>query len=337
MKTKRKLFVSLLALLCLQLTTAQNNHLPSSGDVGIGTTNPQHKLHVHSPSIGDSFVYITGVTSGLIFSNEIESYPQNLFNPGIGISGRVGDFLNTSQIGDFVLRGGPSKDLLFGTMTGENNNNIFERMRITSTGNVGIGLTNPQAKLHVEGNAWGTGFKLNSNGLLKLRNFDGGDFGFRTALSAVYDTQTRKALLEINGRNNYKDGVVVKGDKMVINGKLAIGTTINNLHQLTLRGTMLAEGVKIRAFDNWVWPDYVFENDYHLIPLDELEVTIKEEGHLPNIPSAEEVQNNGFELGKMQAKLLEKIEELTLYTIQQQKEIEALKKQLQEVSNPNKQ
>lgn len=235
MKMKRKLFVGLFALLCLQLSTAQNNHFPSSGDVGIGTTNPQ-------------------------------------------------------------------------------------------------------AKLHVEGNVWGTGFKLNTNGLLKLRNFDGGDLGFRTALSAIYDTQTNRALLEINGRNNYKDGVIVKGDQLIIDGKVAIGVDmVNSNHQLTLRGTMLAEGVKIRAFDNWDWPDYVFEDDYNLIPLDELEVSIKEKGHLPNIPSAEEVQNDGFELEKMQAKLLEKIEELTLYTIQQQKEIEALKKQLQEVSNPNKQ
>lgn len=186
----------------------------------------------------------------------------------------------------------------------------------------------------VQGNLWGPSFKLNTNGLLKLKDADGGDPTFRTALSVAYENNN--ATLEINGRNNYNDGVIIKGNQLIIDGKVAIGVDmVNSNHQLTLRGTMLAEGVKIRAFDNWSWPDYVFEDDYNLIPLSDLEASIKKEGHLPNIPSAEEVQNNGFELEKMQAKLLEKIEELTLYTIQQQKEIEALKEELKNLSNTN--
>ncbi|GGD07570.1 hypothetical protein GCM10011368_06870 [Hyunsoonleella pacifica] len=73
------------------------------------------------------------------------------------------------------------------------------------------------------------------------------------------------------------------------------------------------------------WPDYVFTNDYKLPTLLEVEAYIKENGHLPNIDSAKEVEKNGVLLGEMNAKLLEKIEELTLYIIEQQKQIELLK------------
>lgn len=78
------------------------------------------------------------------------------------------------------------------------------------------------------------------------------------------------------------------------------------------------------------FPDYVFSKTYILKPLNELELFIKKHQHLPNIPSAQEISqnNNQLELGEMQLKLLEKVEELTLYIIQQQKEIEALKQQL---------
>lgn len=81
------------------------------------------------------------------------------------------------------------------------------------------------------------------------------------------------------------------------------------------------------------FPDYVFEQQYKLMPLTELELFIKQFKHLPNMPSAQQVtdNNNQVELGEMQLKLLEKIEELTLYVIQQQQEIEALKCQFEQL------
>nr|MCU0470646.1 hypothetical protein [Arcicella sp.] len=85
---------------------------------------------------------------------------------------------------------------------------------------------------------------------------------------------------------------------------------------------------KIRYSDPNQWSDRVFESKYKLLKINELEQFIRENGHLPNVPSAEEVVKNGVGLDVMVSKLLEKVEELTLYTIQQQKEIETLKKQL---------
>jgi len=76
------------------------------------------------------------------------------------------------------------------------------------------------------------------------------------------------------------------------------------------------------------FPDYVFEEDYDLMPVYELEQFINENGHLPNLPSACEVEEEGIGVGELQTKLLEKVEELTLYMIELKKENEALKARL---------
>ena len=73
-----------------------------------------------------------------------------------------------------------------------------------------------------------------------------------------------------------------------------------------------------------VWADYVFEDDYELLPLEEVGAFIEENGHLPNVPSAQEVEERGIRLGEMDAKMLEKIEELTLYILEQNERIKEL-------------
>jgi len=75
------------------------------------------------------------------------------------------------------------------------------------------------------------------------------------------------------------------------------------------------------------WPDYVFEEDYNLLPLSEVEQFIQQNNRLPDIPSAKEIEENGLNIGEMQSKLLLKIEELTLYILDLQKQIDELKKQ----------
>ena len=84
-----------------------------------------------------------------------------------------------------------------------------------------------------------------------------------------------------------------------------------------------AEEVKVALYNNW--SDFVFDSDYKLPTLKEVENHIKEKGHLKDIPSETDVKKNGIFLGEMDSKLLQKIEELTLYTIQQEKEIKSLK------------
>ncbi|WP_422079417.1 hypothetical protein [Ulvibacterium sp.] len=104
---------------------------------------------------------------------------------------------------------------------------------------------------------------------------------------------------------------------MTANGNLGIGTTIPD-SKLSVKGNIHAEEVKVDL--SVPGPDYVFKESYDLMSLEEVQEHIHEKGHLPNIPSAQEMEENGIELGIMNMKLLEKIEELTLYMIELKKE-----------------
>jgi hypothetical protein len=109
--------------------------------------------------------------------------------------------------------------------------------------------------------------------------------------------------------------------QMNITGGLNIGTeTANADYKLQVKGKVRAQEIKVETAN---WPDYVFAKDYALPSLKETEKHIQEKGHLPGIPSAEEVKSNGVDLGEMNAKLLKKIEELTLHLIEQNKMLQA--------------
>ena len=118
-------------------------------------------------------------------------------------------------------------------------------------------------------------------------------------------------------------------------GKVVIGT--NNIlqncascadYKLFVKDGIRTEKVKVDIAASNGWADYVFKKDYQLMPLKEVEHFINNNGHLPEVPSTEEAIKNGIELKEMNILLLKKIEELTLYTIEQQKRIEALEKKV---------
>ena len=121
-------------------------------------------------------------------------------------------------------------------------------------------------------------------------------------------------------------------------GKIGIGTTTPD-ELLTVKGKIHTQEVLV-DLDGAVAPDYVFETyykgfsemmpGYSLISLEELEAFLKENNHLPNVPSAETMRTEGISLKEMNLILLQKIEELTLYTLQQQKSIDTLKEKISE-------
>jgi len=94
---------------------------------------------------------------------------------------------------------------------------------------------------------------------------------------------------------------------------------------LTIPGDFISGGTTLNV------PDYVFEPGYHLLPLDELSDFIEREKHLPNVPSAEEIHKDGINMTAFQMKLLEKVEELTLYAVAQEQTIRELKERLEDI------
>jgi hypothetical protein len=107
------------------------------------------------------------------------------------------------------------------------------------------------------------------------------------------------------------------------NGNVGIGVG-NPQSKLAVDGTICAKEVRVALSGSPCWPDFVFNKDYNLMSLDELEQFIYENKHLPNTPSAAEVEENGIQLGEMNALLLQKIEELTIHLIDLQKRLSEL-------------
>ena len=111
------------------------------------------------------------------------------------------------------------------------------------------------------------------------------------------------------------------------NGHAGFGTTASSIYAIQACGSIRAEEVIVETG----WCDFVFDADYQLAPLSDVESFIKTNKHLPGIPSAAEVEGNGLPLAAMSANFMQKIEELTLYTIDQEKEIDGLKAELADI------
>ncbi|MCX2495299.1 hypothetical protein OQX63_17545 [Pedobacter sp. PF22-3] len=117
------------------------------------------------------------------------------------------------------------------------------------------------------------------------------------------------------------------GNLNVIDGNVGIGTDLPS-EKLSVNGKIRAKEIKVEATN---WPDYVFDEGYNVGTLETLEGYIKASKHLPDIPTAREVKENGVELGEMNKLLLKKIEELTLYIIELKKESVDQQKQLDQL------
>jgi hypothetical protein len=194
-------------------------------------------------------------------------------------------------------------------------------------GNVGIGSSSPVAKLDISGN-------------VVLRNYEntkgkGCVINFTSYGEDLQGAQIRSYLYLADGVNS-KMGLMLssyskgfKDELFLIDGNVGIGTT-SPTNKLDVNGTIHSKEVKV---DMEGWSDFVFKKDYNLPNLEQVEKHIAEKGHLENIPSEEEVLQNGINLGEMNAKLLQKIEELTLYLLKQDKSIEDLKIEVNNLKN----
>ncbi|CAF3773500.1 unnamed protein product, partial [Rotaria sp. Silwood1] len=114
-------------------------------------------------------------------------------------------------------------------------------------------------------------------------------------------------------------------------GRVKIGSCNTNVdgYKLYVEEGILTEKVKVAVKDSEDWFDNVFEPDYKIMPIKDLEIYINKNKHLPEIPTTSDVLTNGVDLGKMNGLLLKKVEELTLCMIDLKKELDATKKEIE--------
>ena len=217
-----------------------------------------------------------------------------------------------------------------------------------NNGNVGIGTTAPRALLDV-------GNPVNNTLTAVLgRMPEGNNIGEGTYLGIrTYTTQPgpahsfsieHKFYGEVNNAINFWRGGDVLGgymtfatsngsERMRIDpaGNVGIATTDTKGYKLAVNGPAIFTKAVVKNYGNW--PDYVFEPAYQLPSLDSVSAFIKENKHLPEMPSAATVEKDGHDLGEVQKLLLKKVEELTLYVIEQRKQIMELKKENELIKN----
>ena len=185
-----------------------------------------------------------------------------------------------------------------------------EKMVILPNGNVGIGILEPEAKLHV-----GVPHRCDQDEEVRLGSYYNNMFygiGLNYRINSIGSVS--KHLVE------YHNGVRYTA-MSIMNGNVGIGTTAAPKYKLDVLGTIRANEIKVTAQT----ADFVFEPDYNLRPLNEVEAFVKENKHLPEIPSAKQMEADGVNVAEMNKLLLQKVEELTLYAINQEMEIRKLK------------
>lgn len=325
----------------------------SNGNVGIGTAYSRAKLNINSSGSDMDGGNVDIDPNALVIQATMGSRSTTM-GPKIEFATPVSsDGTNTWSLGRIMTVAGNSNTgdatgkMIFGTRRYYNKLGISSQwyfgndLVIDGGGNVGVGTLNPRAKIDVAtyindgvlGSVLGRlveGDDIGSGTFLGVRGF-----GTQSALNGKSFAIEHSFYGETNSSINFHRGNGRTGGYLTFstnsnyetmridpNGNVGIGTATPN-EKLAVNGKIRAREIKVEP-NPTTWPDYVFEADYKITSLTALEEYIKNNKHLPEMPTAKEVGTNGVELGEMNRLLLKKVEELTLHLIEKDKEVQKL-------------
>jgi hypothetical protein len=266
----------------------------ANGNINLGGSSASERFHIEE---GKIFIQAPplgqGNSSGALL--RMGAHPYSAWHAGLGIT--QGEGVDVYDL-DFYT--------IFGTSTA--------KMKLTAWGGLGIGVY-PLHMLHVNGDV-GLGdnsYISTNNGYTRFFTATNGGQGIQAGAIAITD--------------NYSEVAPTNG--MYIKGSVGIGTaTLPAGAKLAVNGHIYSTKLKVTQTG---WPDYVFENDYELSNLQDVEAYIKANKHLPGVLSASDVEKDGLDVGDNQVALLKKIEELTLYIIEMKKQIDKQQKEIGEL------
>jgi len=282
--------------------------IDDNGNVGIGTTTPGNKLDVAGSAIFNPSTTAGYYTEGIRINNA----PNNFAILHLG--GNAGSTFSTGSGQWTVL-----KDYYNHFGIWENGNPMLSILH--TTGNVGVSTTDPISSFQVQ------------DGCTKasIGEADGQDLNFGTSYLGFNAARSSSRQWTVSNDSQHNGGGVIYSN---ILGEIyfapiaSTGTTDQTLsdtdikNKITFRvsadGTTYAKKIKVELTN---WPDYVFKPTYTLMPLTDVKSYIDKNHHLPDMPSAEKVEKDGLNLGEMNKLLLKKVEELTLYLIEKEKQI----------------
>jgi hypothetical protein len=304
----KKKITFLLILIASSMVMAQNK-LEPTGNVGIGTTNPPVLLHIVTPISKYSTASPTFANIASFLSTNDASAPFGLRTMLFG-SGQIGTRYATLQTTDFESMDG--------------GNIVFQ----PQAGDVGIGTTSPRARLHL--NAGGTNQlttalrleggdgQLSGTSVMFASAYNGGDWlsGRIGAITTGYGINYGSAIV-FQTNNGSTVNSLSEALRITSNGSVGIGTIDTKGYKLAVAGSAIATSVTVKLQGEW--GDYVFKPTYKLPSLEDVKSYIDRNQHLPEMPCAAEVQKQGINLGEIVRLQMKKIEELTLYLIEQQK------------------
>lgn len=297
---------------------SQSNTLPSNGNVGIGTTTPSTKLQVNGSA---------RIDSTLIVKDSLVIHRSARVKSDLKVDGNAVLRNDATVRNDFKVLG---KSTLIGDVIVREGDLKIRSIADTAATESGVLLIKPNGKVENGGSLKSLVYAETAQQIPCKTDFNGGIIYSAPYWQASASPQ-RMFLINTPCSPDPRLGVGVKPDAK-LHVQLNTGSNLhplliekrlsNNpnapeptrkLLQLDHTGLLFAREIKVNLDQ---WPDYVFDEQYALMPLDELKDFIKKNNHLPNVPSACEMEEKGLNVSESNVMLMEKVEELTLYMLQ---------------------